>query len=175
MIRPYLSDIINYHKTYNYHKKYQEGLEESMIESNLYFDSVDLLYYHQQKTGLSRKGSSYIDFPEWLKIKKATIIPKHDDDRYFQYVLTISLSYQNIEKDPQRILKIKPFIDQYNWKETYFPAHSKNWKKFELNNKTIALNILFVSNKTEKIRLAYKSKYNFKHKNQVILLMITDG
>ena len=28
---------------------------------------------------------------------------------------------------------------------------------------------------TEKIRLAYKSKHNFKHENQVILLMITDG
>ena len=28
---------------------------------------------------------------------------------------------------------------------------------------------------TEKIRLAYKSKHNFKRENQVILLMITDG
>ena len=27
----------------------------------------------------------------------------------------------------------------------------------------------------ENIRLAYKSKHNFKRKNQVILLMITDG
>ena len=28
---------------------------------------------------------------------------------------------------------------------------------------------------TEKIRLAYKSKYNTTHRNQIILLMITDG
>ena len=28
---------------------------------------------------------------------------------------------------------------------------------------------------TEKIRHAYKSKYNLNRKNQVILLMITDG
>ena len=28
---------------------------------------------------------------------------------------------------------------------------------------------------TEKIRLAYKSKHNFKRENQVILLMITEG
>ena len=28
---------------------------------------------------------------------------------------------------------------------------------------------------TEKIRLAYKSKHNFKRENQVILLMINDG
>ena len=56
-----------------------------------------------------------------------------------------------------------------------FPSHKENWKKFETNNKSIALTILFVPYNTEKIRLAYKSKYNFKSKNQVILLMITDG
>ena len=46
---------------------------------------------------------------------------------------------------------------------------------FELNNKSIALNIFFVPYNTEKIRLAYKSKHNFKRENQVILLMINDG
>ena len=54
----------------------------------------------------------------------------------------------------------------------YFPSHQK---KFELSNKTIALTILFVPYNTEKIRLAIKSKYNFKSENQVILLIITNG
>ena len=54
-------------------------------------------------------------------------------------------------------------------------SHSKDWKKFESNNKSIALNILHVPHNTEKIRYAYKSKYNLKRKNQVILLTITDG
>ena len=136
-------------------------------------DSIDLLYYHLQKIGLKR-GGSYIDSPEWLKNKKATINPKNNDDNCFQYALTVALNHQNIEKNLQRISKIKPFIDQYNWKEIDFPSHSKDWKKFEQNNKTIALNILFVPYNTKKIRLAYKSKHNFKRDNQVILLMITD-
>ena len=51
-------------------QKYQEGLEESMRGSNFYFDSVDLLYYHLQKTSLSRKGSSYKESPKWLNNKK---------------------------------------------------------------------------------------------------------
>ena len=72
-------------------------------------------------------------------------------------------------------MKVKPFIDQYNWKEIDFPSHSKDWKRFEQNNKKIALNILFVPHNTEKIRLACESKHNFKRENQVILLMITDG
>ena len=56
-----------------------------------------------------------------------------------------------------------------------FPSHSKDWKKFELNNKSIALNVLYVSHNTEKKRHACQSKYNLNCENQVILLMITDG
>ena len=41
-----------------------------MRGSDFIFDSVDLLYYHLQKTSLSRKVSSYIDSPKWLKNKK---------------------------------------------------------------------------------------------------------
>ena len=69
---------------------------------------------------------------------------------------------------------MKPFISQYNWKEADFPSEQKDWKKFELNIKSNALNILFVPYNTEKIRLVYKSKHNFKRENHVILLMITD-
>ena len=53
--------------------------------------------------------------------QKATINPKNKDDKCFQYALTVALNYQNIKKIPQRISKVKPFIDQYNWKETRFP------------------------------------------------------
>ena len=45
---------------------------------------------------------------------------------------------------------------------------------FEQNNKEIALNILFVRHNKRGIELAYISKYNYKRKKQVILLMITD-
>ena len=115
------------------------------------------------------------DSAKWLKTKKATINPKNNDDNCFQYALTVALNYQNIKKDPQRISKIKYFIDQYDWKEINFPAKQKDWKKFELNSKTTALNILFVPYNTDEIRLAYKSKYKFKRENQVVLLMVTDG
>ena len=64
-------------------QKYQGGLEESMRGRNFYFDSVDLLYYLLQKTSLSRKGSSFIDSPKWLKNKKATINPKNNDNNCF--------------------------------------------------------------------------------------------
>ena len=60
-------------------------------------------------------------------------------------------------------------------RNTFFNSIKRLENEFEQNNKTIALNILFVLYNTEKIRLVYKSKHNFARKNQVILLMITDG
>ena len=69
--------------------------------------------------------------------------------------------------------KLKPYINRYNWEGIDFPAAPKEWKKFERNNKTIALNILFVSYNSEEINLAYKSNYS-KRKNQVISLIIND-
>ena len=116
-----------------------------------------------------------MDSLKWLKNKKATVNFKNNDNKSFQYAVTVALNYQNIKNNPERISKIKHFIDQYNWKEISFPSPKKDWERFELNNKSIALNVLFVPYNTETIRLAYKSKYNTNLENQVILLMITDG
>ena len=86
------------------------------------------------------------------------------------------MNYQNINHNPERISKFKPFMSNYNWKDIEFPSHSKDWRKFECNNKAIALNkILHVPYKTEEIRQAYICKHNDKRNNQVNLLMITDG
>ena len=56
-----------------------------------------------------------------------------------------------------------------------FPSQSKDWKKFEQNSKTIALNILFLPYNIKQIRPAYISKYNHERNNRVILLMITNN
>ena len=56
-----------------------------------------------------------------------------------------------LKKDPHRITKSKPFIDQYNWKEIDFPSNKKNWKQFELTNQPVALNILYISHNTKEI------------------------
>ena len=65
------------------------------------------------KISLSR-GGSYIDSPEWLKIRKQQINPKNNDDKCFQYFIAVALNYQKIKNNQERISKIKPFIDQYN-------------------------------------------------------------
>ena len=143
-------------------------------ESYFVFESLEILYYHIHKTNLKR-GKSYIKSPDWLLYKRVTINPKNKDNKCFQYSIAAALNHQEIGNHPERISNIKPFIDKYNWKGIDFPAGIKDWKKFERNNKTIALNILFIPHNTKTINLAYKSKYNRKRENQVVLLMITNG
>ena len=146
-----------------------------MRGSEFIFDGINLLHYDLNKINLNR-GGSHIKSPDWIENKKATINRQNKkDDKCFQYDLTVALNHEKIKRDRQRISKIKPFIDQYNWNVIDFLSTGKDWKKFELNNKSIALNILYVPHNTEKICHAYKSKYNLTRENQVILLMITDG
>ena len=54
--------------------RYQNNLEISVKGGDFVFDYVNLLYYKCHKINLSRDGS-YIDFPDWIKNKKATINP----------------------------------------------------------------------------------------------------
>ena len=51
------------------------------------YDSMYALYYDLNKISLSR-GKSYIDSPEWLKNKKASIKPKNNADKCFQYAVS---------------------------------------------------------------------------------------
>ena len=155
-------------------QRYQEGLQEKIKGSEFEFEGVNLLYYDFNKISLNR-GGSYIESAKWIKDKKSIINPKNNDYKCFQYAVTVALNHDKINKNPQRVSKIKPFINQYNWDEIDFSSTSKDWKKFESNNESIALNIVYVPHKTRKIYLAYKSKYNLTRENQVILLMITDG
>ena len=91
-----------------------------MRKSEFVFDSINLLHYNLHKTSLNR-GRSYIDSPKWLKNKKATINPKNNDDKCFQYAIISALNYEKIKSHPERISNIKFFIERCNWKEIDFP------------------------------------------------------
>ena len=146
-----------------------------MKGSSYIFQRVDLLEYHIHKISLNR-GSSNIESPEWIKNKKVTINAKNTkDNNYFQYAITAALNYQNISHHPERISKLEPFINNYNWDNIDFPAGHKDYSAFEKNNSDIAINILYVLYKTQEIKQAYISKHNKTCNTHANLLMITDG
>ena len=117
-------DIIN-ELFESFFKKYQEGLETKMKGSNFVFESVDLLYYKLHKISLNR-GGSYIDSPDWIKHKKATINSKSKDNKCLRDSIITALNHKKIKYNPERISNLMPFVDQYNWKEMEFPSHSKD-------------------------------------------------
>ena len=138
-------------------EKYQQGLEEKLKKVTM------LLIVLMHCIINFIKQRSYIDSPEWI------------NDKCSQYAITVALNHQNILKNPHRITKSKPFIDQYDWNKIEFPSHQKDWKIFELNNKIFALNVLFIPVNTKKIRPACLPIYSSSREKQVFLLMITAG
>ena len=90
-----------------------------MNVSDFIFNGINYLYYDFNRTTIS-KGGSYIESPKWLKDKKCTINQKYTDNKCFQYPTTLALNFNNIDKHHQRISKIKPFINNYNWNNINF-------------------------------------------------------
>ena len=54
------------------------------------------------------------------------------DNKCFQYAITVTLDCEEIKKDLQRLTKIKPFANKYNWKGVNFPSKKmieNNWER----------------------------------------------
>ena len=83
-------------------KKYEENLQNKMRGSEFEFDGANFLYYDFNRTSIN-SGGSYIDSPKWLKDKKSTINPKNNDDKYFQYAVTLALNLDKIKKPTKSI------------------------------------------------------------------------
>ena len=75
------------------------------------------------------KNFSELNSSGWLRHKKELIINDNNNinNNNFQNALDDALNYQTIEIHPERISKLKPYINKYNWEAINFPAGSKEW------------------------------------------------
>ena len=72
---------------------------ESMKGTEFVFDYINLLCYKCHKINPNCCGS-YIDSPDWIKNKKATINPSNKKDKKcFQYTVTVALNSEEIKND----------------------------------------------------------------------------
>ena len=117
-------------------------------------DSVEILDYEFHEIDII-SAESYIISSDWIANKKAKINPKKEkDNKCFQGSIIGGLNYNVIkEKKLKKILKFKRI-------DTDFSSNQRYWENFEQENFLIALNVLFVSHNSEKIKLAYKSSYD---------------
>ena len=140
------------------------------------FDCVHSLYCKRPKKN-PNCGGSYVHSPDWIENKKATInLINKKDNKCFQYVRDVALSPEEIKKDPKLKKKIKPFMNKYNWEGINFPSEvddSKFEKKFDKNNSTIALSVLYAKKEKNISCLCFKN--NLNREKQTILLLIPNG
>ena len=68
------------------------------------------------------------------------------------------LNYEDIESHPERVSNITPFINKYNWEGINYPSKLGDWKSFEKNNPTMAMNMLYT--KEKEILPTYISNHN---------------
>ena len=118
------------------HQKYQKNFEQ---ENNSVAINVLFASHHSEEINLPHKSGynkdknqvillmfddeannyyyfaikilSELNSLGWLRDLKEAIINNNND---FQYALDDALDYQTIEKDPQRISKLKLYINKYN-------------------------------------------------------------
>ena len=86
------------------------------------------------------------------------INPKSSDIDSLKYSILISLHYYDISFHPERISKLKPFENKYNFKNI---THNE----FEINNPNISLTV-FDENKN----IIYASKNDGTNKGQIAKL-----
>ena len=126
------------------YKKFNDDLQLSRESSSFVYESVEECNIHFNKIDLGR-GASFIDTPEWLKHKKATINPQNKNDVYcFMYAIGIALYDNELGKNPGRISKKLDIYSSFNWHNIDFPASYEDYAIFERLNSDVALNILYV-------------------------------
>ena len=91
------------------------------------FDEVLHMDVDFHRLNLTR-GSSYLLLPEWLACKKAIINPKNVDQECFKWAIITALRWEEIDRDPQRISKLKKFEANFDWSGIGFPVSFRDIK-----------------------------------------------
>ena len=112
----------------------------ALLNSRFVFDEFLYLDVNFHQLNLTR-GSSYLPLPDWLARKKAIVNPHNNDEECFKW--SVIAAEKVGMKDPQRVSKLRKFMDNYDWSGLEFPVSIKDTGKFE-NRNNISVNILAV-------------------------------
>ena len=112
------------------------------------------LYINFHRLVLTQCGS-YNELPTWIKSKKAVLNPENKDENCFKWAVIAALHHEEIKKDHQRISKLEPYENQYNWEGFEFPVSTNKTDKIEKNNPGIAVNVLLNNKQNQKKKYIY--------------------
>ena len=114
-------------------------------------------------------GSSYIELPESLANKNATVNPKNTDNKCFMWSVTRALNMT--DKHPERIdSKLIKASEELNWDGITFPVDLKQIDRFEKQNDSLSINVFGYANLVYPLRI---SKFD-REKQVDLLLLVSD-
>ena len=148
---------------------------EKLVKDNIDKINLDIDKYQQNGSGWSFmsmkkleinlvqyspvKGSSYIDLPQWIKLKKAIINVKNKDDKCFLWCVLRHLHPK--PRNNEIISDLKKYEDELVTKGLNFPMDVKDIKKFEKLNPNIpSILVLSVEGKSFQILKSPKDSKN---------------
>ena len=121
------------------------------------------------------KASSWIPLPRKIKLKKAVINPKNNDQKCFLWCIGIyKLLEKNINMKKLELISnnLKKEVEKFNLDGIEFPCGYRDIDKFEKNNK-ISINLYGWENETNEVSILRISKEK-QNKTYVDLLLIND-
>ena len=141
----------------------------ALLNSRFVFDEVLYMDVDFHQLNLTR-GSSYLPLPDWLARKKAIINPLNEDQECFKWAVITVSRWEEINRNPQRISKLKRFEADFDWSGIGFPVSVKDITKFEFRNQ-ISINLLAI----EDMRICICRKGGNNYERTINLTLITEN
>ena len=105
----------------------------ALSDSKFVFDKVLHMDVDFHQLNLTR-GSSYLPLPDWLAKKKVIINPLNKDPECFKWAVILASRWEDINRNPQRISKLKKFEADFDWSGIGFLASFRDIKGFKFRN-----------------------------------------
>ena len=140
----------------------------ALSNSRFVFDEVLHMDVDFHRLNLTR-GSSYLPLPEWLAHKKAIINPLNKDQECFKWAVIVASRWEDIDRNPQRISKLKKFEVNFDWSGIGFLVSFRDIKGFEFRSQ-ISINILAIEG-----RQIYICRKGGNYERAINLMLITES
>ena len=128
-----------------------------------------LLFFHILDFKNDLIQSTFSKTSEWFALKRSVLDLNNNDNKCFQYSIVISLYHEELGRNYCRISNIKNYVDNFNWENINFAPQEEDYQHCEMNNNSIALNVLkCIGENKEKISHLYKSEFNKTREKQSI-------
>ena len=114
-------------------------------------------------------GSTWVPTPKFIRNKHCVINVKCNDDQCFVYAVLAALYPQN--SNPQRMYTYAKYRHLLNLEGLQFPLQLKQIPKFEKQNPSLSVNVLYYDNDTKDFTIEYLSSERGREQHINLLLL----